>query len=705
MYFRADQFSYSDTTGDYHAQGGVLVEQESSRFTADEVTYVVPDETAIPPPSFLEPAADEQELARRRLALGHVDASQVHVIEPTREMTAGRVDYDFAKSAGELTNVRGRAGIYYYFAKKLTLRGPRSFTAEDVWVTTCDRDPPHYKLRLKKLSVDEHEALTGTHAWLTFGKIPTPVYLPLWRTGGAEGAPWNFDFKTGRKAELGYYVDTGMRFEISPGIALGPRVFPTEKEGVGLGLDVDYDFMKNPASPLFSTKGEAHGLYTTKKRGFGEWYHRYEYSDDLVARAQVEIWRDQEVYKDFYYERYRHRTTPRDFVNLTYRQPAYVATATARLNIHPWIYETERLPEATFHLLERRVAEHLYFTFDTVNGYNEREQVGPEAIRTANVARLTYDWNPYPALGVTPFWEAQANAYSEERVDSEPAALFSTTVGTTLQTRFHREFPGFLGFSGFKHLVVPSLTLSYRPESTLTIESIPRFDALDNVVGRARIESKLSNILYGRDKDSKEVWQVARLSLFQGNDLWNELRIAEDYEIEMDVRPRAYWGFQLAGERHIVSDKIQLNAPFGQERAFLEWYERTFNRPWSNAAEYEYHAAFGNYSRVLTQLYYDDTPINGRINGRIGFAYTETSRRVYNREILYGLGYKLGENWGLGFEHVYDIEDGDLRSQSYEIRRGLHCWETALRLRKRESGLDINLEFSIKAFPGTRVRI
>ncbi|HNR29751.1 MAG TPA: hypothetical protein PKI11_02580, partial [Candidatus Hydrogenedentes bacterium] len=108
--------------------------------------------------------------------------------------------------------------------------------------------------------------------------------------------------------------------------------------------------------------------------------------------------------------------------------------------------------------------------------------------------------------------------------------------------------------------------------------------------------------------------------------------------------------------------------------------------------------------RVLAQFYYNDTLLDGPWQARVGFAYTETGDDVFNREILYGAGYKLSEKWGVAFEHRYDLEDDTLRSQSYEVRRTFSCWESALRVRDRESGTDIDLEFSIKAFPGTRVK-
>ncbi|MBI2433366.1 MAG: hypothetical protein HYV26_10885, partial [Candidatus Hydrogenedentes bacterium] len=702
MYFKSDQFSYDRLMGMIHAEGNIEVTQQASKMTAQEFTYEIPGPEAVPVEGQtpFAPPLTEQERERGRLTLGRLYAKNVYVDEPTRTMSAEEIQYDFATKTGEMLHVHGQAGIYYYSADKLRILGPASAEGDEVWVTTCDRDPPHYKIRLKRAKIEEGTAVGGNSARLQLGSMDTPFFLPTWQRGGVGAYPWTLDFDSGRRADIGYFVNIGQRFEVTPDVALGPRIFPTEKQGVGFGGDLEYDFSKNPASWLYRTKGEAHGLYTTEDRGYLHWYHRYDYDQNLTLRIQAEQWSDSEFYKDFFYDHYRNRSTPRTFANVTYRQEDYIATGTVKLNTHNWINETERFPEATFHVLERPLLDHLYLTFDTVDGFNDREQYGANAVRSVNVLRLTYDWDPLPALAITPFVELEGTWYSKQRADDSAASRFSSLYGVTAQTRFHREYPGRWGFSAFKHVVVPSVTYSYQPEASLDVNSAPRFDNLDNAFGRSRIETKLDNLLYGRDAETKEVWQVARLTLYQGNDLWNEIQKSHDYELELDIRPRPWGGFQLVGERHDVSSEFSLYDYEFQDR-FVRFYERVFERPFDRETSEFFDESFQDYNRVLAQLYYEERPLNARI----GFSYTETRNEVYNREVLYGLGYEINDNWGVGFEHRYDFEDNTLRSQTYEVRRSLHCWETALRVRDRESGFDIDIEFNIKAFPGTRLKL
>ena len=696
MYFRSDNFSYSDEAGNYRASGNVLVEQHESRLTANTLNYVTPEKKAVEETFILEPA-NEENVAKRRLSMGRLMGEYIHVKEPTREMWADKIDYDFATQKGELVNARGRAALFHYRAGKLHILGPDEMIAEDVWMTTCPDDDPHYRILMDDLQIRNGEVVSGSGARLQIGRMKTPVMVPfLW--GGSKPVPWRLDFDSGRHAETGSYLNIGQQFQVSRELSLGPRIMPTDKQGVGFGADAYYDYMKNPASPLYRTKGEMHGLQTTRGRGYYEWYHRYEYDNDLVLRMQAEQWSDETFYKDFFYDQYRHRGAPRTFANVTLRREDFIATGTARVHSHGWTPETERLPEGTFHLLERPLADRLHASFDTIDGYNDRNQTDDHGMRSVNIARLTYEADLSPALSLTPFYEIEGAWYEHERLDGDSASRVSHLAGATLQTRFNKTYGGWLGFSGFKHVVVPSLTYSYRPSTSLEMDDTPFFDALDSVYGRSRVESKISNLLYGRDAESGEVWQVGRLSLYQGNDLWNEERQTDDYEVELDVRPRSWWGFQIVGEKHVAENPDSLldeEKPF--RRLFQNAYESVTGSPLREGV-YDSNYEYADYQRLLSQVYYDGTARGGRFSARVGYSHTETEGDVYNKDVLYGLGYKLDENWSVGFEHIFDVKEGDLRSQTYEIRRRLHCMEAALQFRDRESGFDVNFDLGLAAF-------
>ena len=703
--FRADYLFYDKDLGELHVRGNVKMTQGESKAFADEVKYVLSEEKRedTPPPLTTADTDADQELARKMLTLGSLDAINIEIFEPARRLKADRMIYDFTGQVGQAYGVEGEAGTFFFGCDQLDLLGPDQAEGDNIWLTTCEPDHEYYKIRLKHGSIRGEGAVLGTGARLELGNTKTPIRWPRWSVKGGDAPTVDVDIDAGRRAELGYYLSLGQQFSITPNVQVGYRFWPTEKEGVGFGIEGGYNFMDTPASPMFLSAGSFRSLYTTNDRGYIEWYHRHDIYEDTVMLAQVEQWFDADFYKDFWYDEYRNRTDPRTFVNVTHTKPTYLATATIRKRTNGFTAETERLPEATFHLLERRLAKRLYVTFDTVNGYNVRRPSETDSIRSANVARLTYDVELGQSLNVTPFLEVDGAWYSENN-EGDSDFRFSNTVGTTFQSRFHKAYPGRFGFSGFKHLVVPSITYSYRPNPSMEVEETPRFDAYDNVYGRSRIESKLDNIVYGRDAESGLAWQVVRLSLYQGTDLWNDVRKSDDYEIEMNLRPRPWWGFHMVGEHHTIEDDTGFDSPYYLEGRLLRAYERFAKQPYDTELTYLYNAAYGDYDRLLAYLLYERGPLNERLDGRIGYAYTATQDRVFNRELIYGLGYKLGEKWSMAFEHRYDLEGSGFHRQKYEVRRVFQCLEGAVMLSERSSGWDIRLELGVSALPGAKLK-
>ena len=705
MRFSADEFWYNEKTNEMRAIGKVLIVQDPAEILADEVYYRVAPPAEVPKAFILEPALSEQQRAKRQFSLGYFDAVNVTIRQPGQELYAEKMKYNIVDETGDLEDARGHAGIYYFGGKKLRILGPASMDGEDIWMTTCDRDPPHYRIRIKEAVIREGNVVFGKDAHLYIGEAEMPLYWPRWGyRPGAAGAPLNFDFDSGHRARIGYYFNTGMQFGVTPDAKLGLRLFPTTQEGVGLGLDAEYDFMDNPASPFFLSKGVFHSLYTTEDRGYLELRHRQEILDDTIMLLQVEQWSDRDFYKDFYWDQYKNRSEPRSFVNVTYTRPTYIATGTVRAETNGFVRETEQLPDGSYHLLQRPIAKNLYVSFDTINGYFENEPDGAHAARSVNIGRFTYDVNVHEALNLMPFVELEGTLYSRDLYGNDAATRLSSTFGVTLQSRFSKVYDGMMGFSGFKHVVVPSITYSYRPDSTMDVQKTPLFDPYDTMNGRSRFETKIDNVVFGRDAKTNRVWEVARLSLFQGNDLENEVRKMEDYEADLHVQPRPWWGWTLSAEHHRIDDKLNIDDPLLRDRVLGSPYGNLLLKPFQDDRANEYLSRYGDYNNMMTYLFYDDTYFNGKYNAKIGFAYTETGSEVYNREILYGLGYRLDANWGLAFEQRYDLERQELSMQKYQIRRNLHCWEAALTFRNRQTGWDFGIEFNITALPGTRLK-
>lgn len=678
---QADEFIRITAPEELMLRGDVVLERRESSLTADSLRLFRPPPEPLPPDQRLVPARGERALRHplvprgyhppkgpAEVARGVFEGTNILWQEPGRRLKADRLEVDPLHRTGDLENANGHAGPLYFGARRLRILGPADATGQDFWVTTCDLPVPHYRLRLSRAELEDNQRVAATNARLQIGRVNTPIYVPRVTTSFLAGKRrLSTELDLGSQAGTGPFVDVAQWFRVTDNINLAPRFYPTAQEGIGFGLDGEYDYMNDPASFWFRSRGYFHTLYTTEDRGYTEWYHRQELRPSTVVLAQWEQWYDRNFVKDFYNNVYENRTGPRTFLNVTDVHPQYITTATVAKSTHDFTRETEKLPEGTIHVMERRLGGRLYGTFDGAAGYYTTQPNTVDSGRLIAIGRLTYDMNLKQGLNVTPFVEADGTYYTKTLdPDGQGDSRATVTTGVTVQARAQRGFHGVRNFSGFKHIIVPSTTFLYRPNATLNADETPRFDDLDDRPGRTRIESTLDNVVLGKNASTGDVWPVARVTFFQGNDLTNETVKSNDYEVDAQVRPRPWWGLQGVGEIHNVESNP--NVP-GED-----------------------------FNRVLTYLFYDNALGRNNFNGRLGFALTEAGDDILNQEILYGAGYKISGGWSFAFEHRYDVERNTLSRQTYAVRRRLHKWELGLRFRKRESGFDVGFEINLTDF-------
>jgi len=677
---KTDTLSFSTVPQELVLEGNVDVTRGNSTLTADRIRAfnvkppvvtgrpLVPSnrEKSIPHP--LVPRGYKPPEPGSGPVLGIVEMTNMNWVEPDRSLVSESVQMNSLARNADLHKPHGRTGPMYFGAERLQMLGPDNVVGTDFWVTTCDDPVPHYRLRLSRVEGVDGEAVKGSHARLQLGQTATPFYVPRLTASLLPGdRRLRTELSVGRASDLGNFLNVAQWFQLSDNIDVAPRLYITTQQGTGFGFDSEYNFMRDPASAMFRSEGKLQTLYTTEKSGYTHWYHRQEFTPDTVLLGQWEQWYEEGFYKDFYADEYENRTGPRTFVSVAHTQEEWMATATAAKATHDFTAETEKLPELTFSMFERKLAGNLYGTFDTIGGFYETQPETVSSMREVTVGRLSYDWNVARGFNVLPFVEMDATYYSNTLDDDQDDFRGSATVGVTAQARLQRSFAGIRNFSGFKHLIVPSATLSFRPDTTLDSEDTPRFDDYDDRPGRFRIESTIDNILLGRNGPTGEIWPVARLTLYQGNDFENEAVRSNDYEVELEVRPRPAWGLQAVGEMHDLDEDDDLPG--------------------------------SDFNRLLTYLFYDNKLSKNSVNGRIGFAYTESSNDVLNQEILYGLGYRITGRWSAAFEQRYDFERDEMTRQTFSVRRKFHDWEVGLSVRDKESGIDIGLEINLVNFP------
>lgn len=670
---QAESMVRDDDTGDITMSGGVVVAREGDRFRADYLQVRAPDNLTereqlagipIVPHGYRPP--------RRYAYAGFVDAANVEWHETYRDLTANSLELKLDTQDIEAERVHGRAGGLFFDADRLTVAGPDSVLAEHAWLTTCDHDPPHYTLNFKNAALTDG-ILHARNARMEFWGIPTPLVIPRLKFDpDRANRRYRPDIEIGSSSDIGQFVNLGQWLSVSPYLDLGIRTMPTSRDGFGYGLDAEYDFRGDPRTPLFRSEGSLRSLHTTNDRGYIDFRHR----QDLTLRTrfvgQVQQWSDEDFLNDWFHDDFEDQNGPRTFANFTHTRPGQILTLTASPATHNFLHYSEKLPEVTYHLLDRQIAKNLYLSWDSFAGYYELDPASISTERLVNIARLSYDIQLGRMLNIVPFVEADLAIYEDRLVDEDSEDRLGVTSGITFQSRFQRTMRGIGPYERLKHIVVPSVTYINRPDPSGDPSRIPQLDGLDFRPGRERVEGKIENVFLARHRDTKDIWQIAHLALYAGSDFESEIGTSDDVELEFSFRPIPKWGLFASAEHH--------------------------------DAEAGGGVPGGEFNRALGYIFYDNAYQSNTFNARLGFSYSDLDQPLDQRELLYGAGVRLGKKWSVGFEHRLELENNEITREVYEIRRLMHDWEVAVRIRDREEGVDASVSITLIDFPTASVQ-
>jgi len=642
--FSADRLERIDEpTGPvYSVQGNVRVADDTAELRCDRATY-----------------RQEQQTVE---AAGDVTLTQPDVV-----LEADRIKYDFGQRTGRLDNVRCEMPPFYITATELVQAGPDEGHVEQLTVTTCDLPEPHYRVSAPaaEFRYGTELVLHGAVVWL--GPVPI-FYWPRYTYVVGELRP-HLEFDAGRESHIGEFVRLAYNFSPVEDLALTLRTDAYTKAGYGFGLDGEFDVFKPDLDETAETDGQGgHGEFRTyiakDERGRAEGYYRHEFPADWVARMQVEHWSDPEFLKQFYYDEYKRRTEPSSFVNVTKTWDDAVLSLTARKQVTGFIEDVNRLPEARFTLLDRPLlSDTLLVGLDETVGYLDHRPHGPHTARNRTAARVAVTGLSRPGLSVVPFIEGTDTWYSRGPDGRDNRSTGSYEAGIAAGSRLHRTYGSFLAdYTAFKHVVMPTVTVSYRSSPTLDPDDRFAFDPLDEAYRLGRVSLEFDNRLLGRTEDGSQR-ELVRWTLYGGSDFASPYRTTRDWESWLDI---------------YLTDRLTLTSSVATHRG-----EEDFT--WADVG-----LRFGS--------------ITGPRTFEIGYDYEEVETETINKDLRLEFATALGEKYKVRIEGRYDFEDSRLEYQQYSIERDMHCFTGGIAYRKRRSSTDVYAVISLKAFPHSRLK-
>jgi len=508
----ADKLDYDRTTDIYTAVGHVKIEYGSIRLEADTVT--LNNKTG-------EATAEGKVLLQDKEDMTRADKLQININTRSGIMYKGDL---FKKKE----NIHMKGDV-------IERRSETVYHVENGLITTCDED--EWYLKANELNVDMNRYATARGVSFNLLGLPmfyTPYFLiPVKRQTG-------FLLPTVGNSSLdGLSIQNSFFWAISDYQDMTLSSDYRAKTGHGSGLE--YRYMNSIDSSgqvfgkfwnMFRGRDIRNSLYkhdTDESRWELRLKHKEEITEDLSARADINLVSDEHYYHDldkqldvkskpyldsniFFVERWNAAALS------LLGQYSTDLTQSNRITI-------QKLPEIRYTVFAEPIAGPVHFYFDS-SWANFTRQEG-NGVRRMDLSPGLAAVFGSSGLSLTPRAGGRATFYDRKGADatlSESTARFYGYAGLDVNARISRVFgkDGEEGIGKIRHSIEPTISYIYIPE--FKQEQVPQFDTLDSISSMNTVTISVINRVTVHYKESKEAagfktFDLAVLKLSQGYNL------------------------------------------------------------------------------------------------------------------------------------------------------------------------------------------
>ncbi len=656
-----DRVEYSTDAKEVTAQGNVLVVYQDSRLTCNKITVNTQTKEAT--------------------AEGNVCLEDDKGI-----IEAEEARYNFDTKTG--TILKAKIFTHPHFGKGEVIERIQEnrFDVKDGYITTCNFDEPHYRLRSKKVGVYPQDKVKAKHATVQAGKIPL-FYLPQY-THSLKDPFMHVRFIPGKKKEWGPYMLSAWRYNLTENIR--GRIYLDYRQRLGLaeGFGMNYtteDFGRGDYK-FYYTQERARKLPQTSPAEFERylvrWRHMWQMSPKMKATLEYykvndsrreALGTEYNFLKDYFYREFEKDSMPKSYLLISRLFPNASLSLLVQKRINPWYTHTnkvpdEKLPQISFDLPMYKLGRSpVYFKNQTQFSNLTNKNATPSNVDNDVVRFDTYNQLSLPTrlsiFRLSPFIGLRETFYTKDQFgDSlDPRTTFYS--GLDLSTRFYRLFDfqtdfWSLDIDGLRHIIAPSIKYSYNHAPTISKDKLQVFDDIDPIERSNKLELELVNKLQTKRENKTVDFATLRMStdynLSEGETVGGGF---SDFLFDLELIPYSW----LRLESDITYSPEQDNfktinfdayADLGQERSF--------------GLGHRYERKGGN---VLT------SELNWRFNPK-------WKLRVYER-------YQFSSSHRKGLEE-----------HQYSIFRDLHCWTLGLTYNiRKDHGHSVYVVFKLKEFP------
>ncbi|MDH4028286.1 MAG: LPS assembly protein LptD, partial [Nitrospirota bacterium] len=531
----ADKMEYLPDTSSYSAKGSAKIILGDSTLLADEMLV--------------------SEITSDAVAAGNVIYES-----PEAVIQAERMDLNLRSKLGTIRNgyIYYKTNNYHIRAGNIRKLGETTFYLDSAAVTTCDADPPAWKITGRDITIKQHESLTARDTKFYIKNAPvlyTPYYwMPLIKKRQAGLLFPSLGFSS----ERGNYYKQGFFWPFKDNQDMTLYLDYYSEKGLAEGLD--YRYVLTPGSSgefwMYHVRDREpdRDLYEFKS------YHNLELPGNVSSYLKLHLVNESDYYEVMESTSSRRigfesiASSPSDLAaedrylkylesNLQISRP-FSGGRTYMLGQYRQSIEggsgeiPQVLPEAGL-ILNTRSERPFSFNL-AVKGSNFVRKEGQEGQRMDISSNFYLSYGRM--LNITQRVGLRETEYVLKDPDTRKSRQFFD-YDAALTTKFLKKY------SSFIHIIEPSIEYAYIPEPEY--DYLPVFDSLDSYTQQSNIVYSLTNELRG----------------FALSTLNAKLRLSQSYDLLVDAEPFSPVLAESSVSSNIID--LSLNASYDVYKEYI----------------------------------------------------------------------------------------------------------------------------------------
>jgi LPS-assembly protein len=471
------------------------------------------------------------------------------------------ITYNLDTKAITSANFTGAEYPRFIAGQQVTTPDFNHYRLTNASFTTSNRQNPSFHMEASTIEYRPNDEVVLKNVVVYIGAVPV-FYFPLFVQSLTDSRP-TYQFSLGDSSQFGYFMDNKYNWVAGDKMRGTVEFDLREKRGYAGGLDVQY-FPTLTSDILLKTYYAQDNLYAKTDQTMPNspahgnidnnnvydgvpfdnryriaYQHYLQFGPDFSSTADLNLWSDPWVTRDFFSSEYQQENQPANFVSLNQYNPNFTISLLASPQVNPFFETVARLPEFSVESkqqnifnspiqytsqssvvnFERKFADLSYFrdpqdypynSFpnnmpqSTAYSYYHPNQIpGYDATQLNNYSAYRYDTYhefSYPHqyfgfLSLTPRIGGRFTYYSDDNQNStdtagntglssdkitNPKSRLAGDVGLEgdfkiSQTWLEIKNPDF-GINGIRHEIEPFFDAQYAPAPTVSPNDIRGFD-------------------------------------------------------------------------------------------------------------------------------------------------------------------------------------------------------------------------------------